>query len=120
MTAKGIPLTQSDLSTCVLIVGRPRLLAELVAEALQKEDRRPVIHAHDDRTALELSRVERPGLIIVDFASLPADANALADSLQAMDPNAWILDFAGVVRRRPEHAAVQLALTKPFLLEALQ
>ena len=57
----------------------------------------------------------RPTIVITDlYASEPR-----MDALRAVAPQAWILDTAGIVRRRPERGMGPWPTTKPFRLKPL-
>ncbi len=109
-------MAQAQTRSCVLVVGRWTQVAGFVREALEREDLQPLWHAPDPSTAMEIAAEQPPGYIVLDFDAQSTDGEDLADALRALAPQAWILDFSGLLRRRPEHARVDLADTRPLVL----
>lgn len=97
-----------------LVVGSHQSMADMIREALSRTDLQPVLHARDRDGALTLAHHRQPGLIVLDF-DLPGDTEALADALRMLVPNTWVIDFSGVLRRRPERAHVQFEDTRPLV-----
>jgi len=56
----------------------------------------------------------KPTVVILDGAGPTEDATL--DKLRAVAPQAWFLDGAGIVRRRPEGCPAHRSVTKPFEL----
>ncbi len=99
----------------VLVVGRAQDLNPIIRARLQRSDVQPVWQTCDPMVAYEVAAEHRPGYVVLDFG-LPQDPDVVADSLRALIPTAWVIDFAGCVRRRPDHAPVSLAHTEPLFV----
>ena len=101
----------------VLVVGATHALTDGIKDALSSEDLQPILHAADDQTATELALEVQPKLVILDYSQSRPGAEALAERLRSLSPGSWVMDFSGALRRRPEHAQIELERTVPFLLD---
>ena len=89
---------------------------ELVRTALEREDLQPVWHAEGSEDAFLIAAQQQPGFVVLDFEMPGMEHDVIADTLRILAPSCWIIDFSGLVRRRPERAHVDLNNTRPLVL----
>ena len=109
-------MSQAQTKPCVLIIGRSDSLNELVRSALEREDLQPVWHASRPDDAFLIALQQQPGFVVLDFDMPDFEADVVADVVRVLTPTCWIIDFSGLVRRRPERAHVDLDDTRPLVL----
>ena len=99
----------------ILIVGDRKSLHGRVRAGIARLRSEPIWLAAAPGEGYPIASARQPGLVVMDFRN-GSDADVAADVFGAVVPRCWILDFNGVVRRRPEHASVSLAHTHPLVL----
>ena len=109
-------MSQAQTRPCVLIVGQSESMNHLVRTALEREDLQPVWHADRPEDAFMIASQQQPGFVVLDFDLPDSDPEVVADVVRSLAPSCWIIDFSGLVRRRPERAHVNLDNTRPLVL----
>jgi 2-keto-3-deoxy-L-rhamnonate aldolase RhmA len=100
----------------VLVVGNEPSLDPRLGAAIKRLGLHPVLSVPDPTTAYEVAAASSFDLVLVDFEGLGDEAELASDMLRAVMPTCWVLDFRGIVRRRPDHASVSMAHTRPLVL----
>lgn len=100
----------------VLVVGHPENLNPTIESRLRMSDLQPVWQTPDPEVAFEMAARHRPRFIVFDFDLPLADAEVIADAFRELTPAVWVMDFRGVLRRRPDDAPVSLEHTEPLLV----
>lgn len=113
---EGMRVSQAQTRPCVLIVGRRESMNPLVRSALERDDLQPVWHADRPEDAFTIVSQQQPGFVVLDFDMPGSEPDVVADIVRSLAPSCWIIDFSGLVRRRPEHAHVDLDNTRPLVL----
>src|SRR5687767_5989726 len=98
-----------------ILVGRRHALEPRLSAALKRLDILTVHAVRDTTTAFETAAKSRFDIVLLDFEGFGDGADVVADILRAVAPTSWILDFRGIVRRRPDHAPVSMAHTHPMV-----
>ena len=101
----------------ILIVGDRTVLHERVRAGIARFRDEPVWFATRSEAGYPLAKAHQPGLVVLDFR-MESDAELAADLFRNVAPRCWILDFHGIVRRRPEHSTVSIAHTHPLVFSA--
>ena len=100
----------------VLVVGDIEKLDPIIAARLQRSDIHPVWQTTDVEAAYRVAARHRPRFVVLDFELPNAESDVVADALRGLTPTAWIMDFRGVLRRRPDQAGVALERTEPLFV----